>query len=590
MISLEVNPWAFTRGMVSAKMKEEAGTPGIAWREWSKEAFDEARNTGKLVLLDLSADWCHWCHVMDRTTYSDPEVIEAVNSGFVPVRVDIDARPDISERYNRGGFPTTAFLSDRGESVWGATYIPPKDMRRIIVGILSAKSSGEVADALEKSRMVRPSAPRGTGSADPVDDGLWEAVFEDIFATYDVEHGGFGLYPKFPHPDVLDLVMLRYQLTGDEGLAEAATHTIKRMTNGLYDKVEGGVFRYSVTRDWNEPHYEKMLETNACFLKNLTTAYKVFGSAEHAETASGVARFLLDILRDRSSGGFHGSQDADEEYYRHPAELRALRNRPAVVRVVYGGWNAMAVSALVEAGAVFRSRDWLDAGMGGWGYALSRLWNQDMGLMRHEDHVDLYLFEDQVSFIEALLSVYSVTGSAELLELGQQLVRGVEGHFAHPDGGYADIVHEPDAIGELSERRRPLVANSRYARLLALLSVAAHDQGLAERPRRILSSFSRWDLEAHGLFAAEYLISSHVLDAGAKVVTIHADGGPDPLSNSLWSAAKRAHNPAVLCAIGTEGRARGGGATICTSSGCSEVIKTPEELTRRLRVERARQT
>src|SRR5512136_1419609 len=102
-------------------MKSTASRTNINWREWSEESFAEARRKGRLVLLDLTASWCHWCHVMDETTYSDPDIVGIIGKHFIPIRVDIDRRPDISERYNRGGFPTTAFLSDRGVSIWGST-------------------------------------------------------------------------------------------------------------------------------------------------------------------------------------------------------------------------------------------------------------------------------------------------------------------------------------------------------------------------------------------------------------------------------------------------------------------------------------
>ncbi len=567
-------------------MKDEAVTPGIVWKEWSKKAFEEARESGKLILLDLSADWCHWCHVMDRTTYSDPDVISTVNREFVPVRVDIDARPDISERYNRGGFPTTAFLSDQGESVWGATYVPPRDMKRIMEGILSAKASGEVAEALERSRVTRPQPSSLAVEKVPVDESVIDSLFEDIFATYDVEHGGFGLYPKFPHPDVLDLLLLIHMRTEDEETADAVRHTISSMTRGLFDKVEGGVFRYSVTRDWTEPHYEKMLETNARFLRNLAAAYKVFHTPEYEEIATGVAQFLLGTLRDEESGGFFGSQDADEEYYKLPEDMRRRRKRPAIVPAIYGGWNSEAVSALAEAGAVFGRRDWLDAASAGWEYSVSKLWDDEMCLIRHEERKDLYLLEDQVSFLDALLSVYCLGGEARLLELGRRLASGIERHFRHPKGGYADILSDTDAIGELGERRRSLVTNSRYARVLALFSAAAHDENLAREPERILGSFSRKDLEMYGLFAAEFLIAWHVLREGPRTVTIVAEAGKDMNSSNLWLAAKAVYNPAVICSPSPDPRPGREGAVICTATGCSSRISDPQELTRRIAVAR----
>jgi uncharacterized protein YyaL (SSP411 family) len=589
LIVSRVKPEHITRGKVSANMKPEINALKIAWREWSKKTFDEARASGKLVLLDLSADWCHWCHVMDLTTYSDPDVIETVNREFVPVRVDIDARPDISERYNRGGFPTTAFLSDQGESVWGATYIPPRDMKRILDGILSAKASGEIADALDRSRSKGPEQSRLTLEKASMDECVIDSILEDIFATYDVEHGGFGLYPKFPHPDVLNLLLLKHLSTNDEGMADAVHHTISSMTRGLFDEVEGGVFRYSVTRDWTEPHYEKMLETNAAFLRNLVAAYKVFHSPEYGEIAAGVVRFLLGTLRDEESGGFFGSQDADEEYYKLPEDMRSRRERPAIVRAIYGGWNSEAVSALAEAGAIFGRREWLDAASAGWEYSVSKLWDNEMCLVRHEERKDIYLLDDQVSFLDALLSVYSLSGEAHLLELGRRLVSGIERHFQHPRGGYADILCDKDAIGELGERRRSLVTNSRYARVLALFSAAAHDENLAREPERILSSFSRRDLEIHGIFAAEFLIAWHVLREGARVVTIFSAGGADVMSSDLWLSAKAVYNPAVICSPSPDPHPGQEEATICMATGCSGMVSDPEELTRRIAIARRSQ-
>jgi hypothetical protein len=100
----------------------------IEWRPWGEAAFAEARRRGRPVLLSLSAVWCHWCHVMDETSYSDPRIIASANRDYVPVRVDNDRDPDVNRRYNMGGWPTTAFLTAGGEVITGATYLPPDDM------------------------------------------------------------------------------------------------------------------------------------------------------------------------------------------------------------------------------------------------------------------------------------------------------------------------------------------------------------------------------------------------------------------------------------------------------------------------------
>ncbi len=107
----------------------------INWREFSKEAFQEAKEKDIPVLLSLSASWCHWCHVMDKTSYSDEGIVDFINNNFIPVRVDSDKRPDINDRYNMGGWPTTAFLTPEGNLMTGGTYIPPEEMKNILENI-----------------------------------------------------------------------------------------------------------------------------------------------------------------------------------------------------------------------------------------------------------------------------------------------------------------------------------------------------------------------------------------------------------------------------------------------------------------------
>ena len=559
----------------------------IGWREWSKDAFEDAKKGNKLVLLDLSAVWCHWCHVMDSTTYSDAEVIAAINDNFIPVRVDIDRRPDISERYNRGGFPTTAFLSELGESVWGATYIPPADMKRIVKAILDAKVSGEIDSALERGRLRYLDISKTLQKKRTADSEFIRTLFEDIFSAYDVEHGGFGVAPKFPHPDVLNLLIEWYAHNHDDELAEAVTNTLDRMTNGLYDEVEGGVFRYSVARDWREPHYEKMLETNAGFLRNLLHALKILGHEKYAATARGVANYLLNSLRDPVSGGFYGSQDADEDYYGLSSKDRHKRQSPAVDRSVFAGWNSEAVAALLEAGFVLRERNYVDAAMAAWHYMIRQLWNPQIGLVRHLEGQETYLFADQVSFFEALLAVHELSPDEQPLEIAARLLVGAHKAFSDPDGGYADVMKDEDEIGELANPRRPLVENSKWSMALASYAMASHDASHVERAREILGSFTSKEVEAHGLFAAPFISAWWVLERGPMGVEVHDPKAHDALESDLWLAAKDILNPGMIVMMAREDGVRREPdgrpyAVVCSTSGCSGEIADSKGLVARL--------
>lgn len=555
----------------------------IRWRKWSREAFDEAGNEDKLVLLDLSAVWCHWCHVMDTTTYSDKEVIESVNNNFVPVRVDIDRRPDISERYNRGGFPTTAFLSNLGESVWGATYIPPADMKRIIKAILDAKASGEIDSALERGRLHYLDISKSLRKKEPADSGFISTLFEDIFSAYDVDYGGFGVAPKFPHPEVLDLLLQRYAQNHDNELAEAIANTLDKMTIGLYDPVEGGIFRYSVARDWREPHYEKMLETNVGILRNLVRAYKILGHERFGSTARGVADYILKTLRDPIGGGFYGSQDADEEYYRLDAKDRSKRPSPAVDRSVFAGWNSQAVAAMLEASAVLREKRYLDAAFAAWNYTMQRLWNPQAGLVRHLDGYEEHLFADQVAFFECLLAMAEFSNEGQPLEIAARLLEGVDKAFANPDGGYSDVTRGEDDIGELANPRRSLMENSRWSRALALYAMVSHEAHRIESAWEILRSFTMKNMEAHGLFSASYISAWWVLERGPMSVEVHDPRSIDLLERELWLAAKGLLNPGVIVTMARPsglalGPARPPFAVVCTTSGCSGEIADSRSL------------
>lgn len=527
---------------------------------------------------------------MDDTTYSDASVIRTINERFVPVRVDIDKRPDISDRYNRGGFPTTAFLSEQGELIWGATYVPPEDMRNVLKALLDAKDKGEVDAALERERMQYLDLSKALEKTEMADREFVDAVFEDIFASYDVEWGGFGTEPKFPHADAINLLLERYARTKDEELASAVRSTLDHMTEGLFDPVEGGVFRYSVKRDWKLPHFEKMLDTNLGFLGNLARARLILGEMRFEKTAEGVANYLFSNLRDPETGAFFSSQDADEEYYRLDKDLRNGRRAPKVIRDIFSGLNCRAVRTLTETGALLGKKEWAEVGREAWDATLRDHWSTANGLVRHRAGEELYLFDDQVDFLEALMSVAETQTDAEserTLMLGEDLFEGVAKAFAHPDGGFSDIRKESDAIGKLAEPDRSIAANSRWAMALGLFGAANYRPERVQEAWKILRSFPPKRTQAAGMFSAEYVLAWDALELRPQAVEIHGISGRSTISNELWLSAKRALHPSTVVMAArkamletpTAGRPF---AVVCGETGCSKEIYESDELVRRL--------
>src|SRR5712664_1323534 len=322
--------------------------PEIKWQDWSKDAFEKAKLEQKPILLDIFGSWCHWCHVMDKTSYSDAAVADFVNKNFVAVRVDTDKRPDVNRRYNMGGWPSTVFLDSDGKVITGGTYIPPQQMREVLRSVtdLYQKSKGKI-----RSKLGPVNIPKPTGEE------LTERLIRDISTTmavnFDIDYGGFGFEPKFPHTEALELALLRFHYTDEKEMMTVASRTLDKMgKGGVYDSVEGGFFRYSTTRDWSIPHFEKMAEDNAKLLAVYLHAFQLTGKPLYKDRAEGIVKYVNTSLSDSEHGGFYGSQDADEEYYKLDLSGRKTRKNPAIDRTVYTNYNAEFVSSFLLASVV----------------------------------------------------------------------------------------------------------------------------------------------------------------------------------------------------------------------------------------------
>ena len=300
----------------------------IRWHEWGEEAFAAAQQENKPMLLDIGAVWCHWCHVMDRESYDDPEVAAIVNEHFIAVKVDRDERPDIDSRYQtavsavsgQGGWPLTAFLTPDGKPFYGGTYFPPNDgygrpsFRRVLLSIAAAYKE-KIDDVMEQAKMVEGAIVQAeslAGRSGRISARIIAAIQESAFKMFDPQNGGFGSAPKFPHPSALDLLIEQYSRTGEENLRDLIVTTLEHMANGgVYDQLAGGFHRYSVDERWVVPHFEKMCYDNSELLKNYVHAYQATGSEFFAGVARDIIRWMDEWLSDRERGGFYASQDAD---------------------------------------------------------------------------------------------------------------------------------------------------------------------------------------------------------------------------------------------------------------------------------------
>lgn len=407
----------------------------INWRTWSRAAFEEARKSNRLILLSLSAVWCHWCHVMDETTYSNPEVIEFINKNFIPIRVDADRRPDIDGLYNQGGWPSTVVLTPDGEILNGGTYIPPVRMLEMLKGTLEFYRNNKEhikqrIIGLQKLKKEK-NQPEEKTEEDYV---VVENIFKSLEENFDERYGGFDIGQKFPRPEVLEFLMIYYLIKPKKWVKKMILQSLDAMAmSRLYDHVEGGFFRYSVKRDWSAPHFEKMLDVNSALLKDYVIAYRLFNKRKYIEIARGVYDYLTGHLYDKDTGLFYGSQDADESYYNR--NDRNALTTPSIDKTFYADKNAIALSALTKyAGLVGDKRAKVIAT--GLAKALiDHFYKKGEGVFHYrtkQKNATLSgLLKDNVMVSMALLDIYELTGNSRFLNTSKEIASFIQSRFLH---------------------------------------------------------------------------------------------------------------------------------------------------------------
>ena len=295
----------------------------VDWYPWGEEAFAKARRENKPVFLSVGYYTCHWCHVMERESYSNPEIAALMNRWFVAVKVDREERPDVDETYmafvvattGSGGWPMNVLLTPDLKPFFGGTYFPPEGLKQLLPRVADLwktrrpdieRSAATVTAQLQQ--MVSGDTTAGGASLAPQ---TLDHVFQQISRTYDAVNGGFGAAPKFPRPVVLEFLFRYWARTGNKDALDKALKTLRAMAaGGVHDQIGGGFHRYSTDQRWRVPHFEKMLYDQAQLASVYTQAFQITHDPFYADVARGILDFTLREMRD-PSGGFYSALDAD---------------------------------------------------------------------------------------------------------------------------------------------------------------------------------------------------------------------------------------------------------------------------------------
>ena len=630
-------------GSSSPYLLQHAENP-VDWWPWCDEAFEQARERNVPVLLSVGYAACHWCHVMAHESFEDPAIAQVMNDHFVNIKVDREERPDVDAVYmsattaltGHGGWPMTVFLDHERRPFYAGTYFPPEPRSgmpsfRIVLEAISAAWEERRDDIANTAEQIATSLDRALPEVRTVDDQVVDRALASLRTAFDARFGGFGGAPKFPQPMVHEFLLRHHARTGEESSLAMVERTLTAMAaGGMYDQLAGGFARYSVDAQWLIPHFEKMLYDNALLLRVYVHWWRETGSELARRVVSETAEFLLDEML-TEQGCFAASLDADSEgregtFYvwtpeqvreaggdpaalgvtdagtfehgtsvlQRPAtdawprerlrEVRAARPRPARDDKVVLAWNAWAVSALAEAGALLDEPAWVDAAV----RCRDALWDLHEADGRwfrvSRDGVRgdaLAVLEDYAALANAEFTLSAVTGCGP--DRGLDLVSQLTSTFLDQgrDTAADDV---PAAAVDMSDNATPSGWNLAAEALLTASALTA-DAGLRARAETALGQAAHLagypQFWGHGLSVVEALLD------GPREVAIVADVG-----SPLHRVALHGTAPGMVVATTgplLEGRPRVDGldtAYVCRGFVCDAPTTKPGVLAEQLRVRR----
>lgn len=483
----------------------------LDWQTWGPEAFAQAETEQKPILLTVGAAWSFGSAEMLRTTYRDAEIRQLVERFFVPIWVDADDRPDINDRYNLGGWPTTAFLTPTGQLLGGQTFTDSTRMAQLLQQVSSAYATRHEEFGLAAGQYQSPVTVPKDGNVDlKIDLGLEAWLASHLSEVFDPEHGGFGRSTK--RVQEFPLLFLFQKCHNDATvLREIATKTLDAIGySPLFDNVEGGVFRYTERRDWSQPQVEKLLGVNAGAVRVFLEGWSAFQDPRYRECAMQIIRYATNTLAETSSGGFFSSQLGDDVYYAATAAQRQLLESPIVDRAVYSAANSEMIRSFVRGAELLNDSSLLDHAV----TTLERMmktYQRGEGIGHRVDDSNGVrgLLSDQVAVGEALYDVYLATHREVYLDLAQELMLfTIRALWNKRASAFVDRVVAADDVGLLRQTITPFSVNCRAAGLLARLGRATDHADFEARARMVLGSQTKV-ARSHSIEAAVYALACH---------------------------------------------------------------------------------
>lgn len=457
----------------------------INWKPWSAEVFTQAKKEKKLVIMDLEAVWCHWCHVMDAKTYRNPAVADLINKNFVAVRVDQDKQPDISNRYEDYGWPATIIFDANGtEIIKRRGYLGPKFMGYFLEAVI-AEPTPDAHDNVQ--RTITPSKDAFLSKEQKE---LLNTRYEFI---YDQKHKGWGRRQKFVHSDSIEYAIVR----GSEGSKkhERMAKDTLDASRALIDPEWGGVYQYSDEVDWQSPHFEKVMKIQTDSLRLYAMAYKQWGRKADLESALLIYAFLDDMLKS-TEGVFYTSQDADlndkvdgHAFFPLKDQARRKLGVPTIDKHIYARENGWIISALTALYTATDDKKYLDEASKIATWMIKNRSTEAGGFIHDKEEKEVNFLGDTLAMGQAFLDLYTQTKDIKWLDHASATVTILDKKFKDDKGGFSTLTSSAEnlLITPVKHTNSQIMI-ARFGSGLQRVTQKKEHEALAKHAMRYLSS------------------------------------------------------------------------------------------------------
>lgn len=570
----------------ASDLPPSAARSPVKWQSWKHNIFELAKKEKKLVILDLEAVWCHWCHVMDDQTYANGRVAKILNSHFIPVKVDQDARPDLSNKYEEYGWPATIIFDWNGkELVKRSGYIAPKDMIALLEAVVKDPTPG-------------PSAGKADAEVSFSTEGALSRELRDELLSrhvkfYDPVNKGWGDTQKFLDWDTVEYAMARARYASDADSEKRARETLAAQRK-IFDQVWGGVYQYSTHGDWEHPHFEKIMSMQAEDMRIYALAYSLWKDADYLAAAESIAKYLKDFLTS-PEGAFYTSQDADlvpgehaGDYFALDDKARRSKGIPRVDSHIYARENGWAINALAYLYMASGKKEYLDRATKAAEWIVANRSLPESGGFLHDarDKAGPFL-GDTLAMGRAFLSLYQATADRKWLSRAEECGTFIDGNFIIGQAGFVTARPTPGAVLQPDPLLDENVMAARFFNLLHEYSGNSEFKQAASRAMKYLATpeiANKRRFLVGGILLADLEMNApptHITIIGAK---------DDPNARELFETAlkvprtfrridwwDRREGPLPNLSVGFP-ELKMAAAFVCSGGRCSSPIYKPDQM------------